>query len=470
MKQLRALIVGGFFRFKQESRRLTIEQSILASRTACFFLAVIFLLALAPSVWARKAKPQNADKINSAVAVAWFDLFYDVVKAENFSPPVAARAYGIASVTLYQAVVPGSPHHKSLVGQLNDLSSLPQPRRNKKYHWPMVVNSAMAATLRQLFPSASAGSLAAIADLEQHFASEFQSDISPPISTRSIAQGQVIADAVFDWAATDGYATLNNCPFTPPSGPDLWVPTPPAFAPNPLQPCWGQLEPLVLRSGAECAPPSHPPYSEDPASQFFRDAQEVYITGNTLTAEQRTIARYWADGSGATGTPAGHWIAVVGQVAATDNLSLAAAAEAYARVGIAVADAFIACWNTKYHYNLLRPVTYIRHLFDPVWSSAIGTPPFPEYPSGHSVQSGAAATVLTDLFGRKAFTDTTHVDHGLVPPLDPRSFNSFTEAAEEAAISRLYGGIHFRPAIELGIQQGVCIGQAIINRVTFKKK
>jgi hypothetical protein len=165
----------------------------------------------------------------------------------------------------------------------------------------------------------------------------------------------------------------------------------------------------------------------------------------------------------------GHWIAIVGQIAETDNLSLATTADAYARVGLAVADAFIACWNTKYHYNLLRPVTYIRKLFDPTWSSFIGTPAFPEYTSGHSVQSGAAATVLTDLLGEKAFTDTTHVDHGLVPTLAPRSFTSFPEAADEAALSRLYGGIHFRPAIELGVQQGVCVGRTIIDRIKFKK-
>lgn len=215
------------------------------------------------------------------------------------------------------------------------------------------------------------------------------------------------------------------------------------------------------------APPPHPTYSEDSTSQFFHDAKEVYDTVNTLTPEQQTIAKYWADGPGATGTPPGHWIAIVGQVADTEGLSLAAAAEAYARAGLAVADAFIACWDTKYYYNLLRPVTYIRHLIDPAWSSFIATPPFREYTSGHSVQSGAAATVLTDLFGEKAFTDTTHVDHGLIPTLAPRSFPSFMAAANEAAISRLYRGIHFRPAIELGVQQGICVGQTIIDRIQF---
>jgi len=465
MKQHRRLTAGGFFRLKLGSYRMTVEKSTMTGRKVCLPLALTSLLVMVPSVWAKK----SANKFEAEVAVAWFDLLYDTVKAESFSPPVAARAYGIASITLHEAIVPGFPGYRSLVGQLNDLTSLPQPQQHKKYHWPTAANSALATILRQLFPSASADSLAAIDALEQHFASEFQSEVPPPFFVRSVTQGQLVADAVFDWAATDGYTTLNNCPFTPPNGPGLWVPTPAAFTPNPLQPCWGQLVPFVLSSGAECAPPPHPAYSENPTSQFFLNAKEVYDTVNTLTANQQTIAKYWADGPGATGTPPGHWIAIVGQIAETDNLSLAAAAEAYTRVGLAVADAFIACWYTKYHYNLLRPVTYIRKLLDPAWSSFITTPPFPEYTSGHSVQSGAAATVLSDMFGEKAFTDTVHVDHGLVPTLAPRSFNSFIEAANEAAISRLYGGIHFRPAIELGVQQGVCVGQTISDRIKFTK-
>jgi hypothetical protein len=430
------------------------------------FFLVVCLLVLAPPVAAKKSK--RAERYSAEVAVAWLELLYDVVRAENLAPPVAARVYGIVSVTLYEAVVPGARRHRSLVGQVNGLSSLPRPRRGKLYHWPTVANSALAVVIRQLLPNVSTPSLTAIETLEEHFASRFQSRLSYRSFTRSVSQGQEIAEAVADWAATDGYATYNNCPFTAPVGSGLWVPTPPAFASNPLQACWGQLEPLVLMNGAECAPPAPPPYSEAPASEFFHDAQEVYDTGNTLTPDQQTIAQYWADGP-TTGTPSGHWIAIVGQEVEAHGVSLMVAAEAYARVGIAVADAFIACWHTKYMYNLLRPVTYIRDVIDPAWTSFLVTPPFPEYTSGHSVQSGAAATVLTDLFGERAFTDTTHADHGLVPTLDPRTFPSFQAAAAEAAISRLYGGIHFRPAIERGIQQGSCIGQKVLERVHFQK-
>lgn len=156
------------------------------------------------------------------------------------------------------------------------------------------------------------------------------------------------------------------------------------------------------------------------------------------------------------------------QLARNDDLSLAEAAEAYARVGIAVHDAFIACWTTKYLYNLQRPVTYINDTIDEDWSPYLVTPGFPSYTSGHSTQSGAAARVLTDMFGRTRFTDTTYTDHGLVPVQEPRTFDSFDAAAAEAAVSRLYAGIRFAFDNDDGLAAGQCIGQAISDRVHFK--
>ena len=439
----------------------------MARRTLPLYL-VILILFMAALAWAKEAhKPEASDDFPSDVASVWFDLLYDVVKTEQSSPPVASRIYGIAAVTLYEAVVPGSLANRSLVDQLNGPLSVPQLEPHKKYHWPTVANSALARAVRGLFPKASQGSLDAIDALEQELTAEFQASVPPPVFDRSAAQGEVVADAVLAWASTDGFTTLNNCPYTPPVEPGLWEPTPPGFVP-PLQPCWGQLQPLVLTPGDECAPPP-PPYSTDPASEFYALAWEVYQTNVNLTEEQRTIAQYWADGAGATGTPPGHWIAIMGQLARNDSLSLMAAAEGYVRIGLAVADTFIDCWRTKYLYNLLRPVTYIQDIIDPDWLPLLVTPPFPEHTSGHSTQSGAVATVLTDLFGDKAFTDTTHTDHSLTPPQAPRTFTSFDEAAEEAAVSRLYGGIHYRSSNDNGLAQGRCIGQAILERIVFKR-
>jgi hypothetical protein len=361
-------------------------------------------------------------------------------------------------------------HHRSLVGQLHDLASVPQPKKYGKYHWPTVANAALARTIRGLFPSLRLEHLTAIYALEQDFAAQFRAEVKKKDYERSEAHGQAVAEAILTWAASDGFSTVNSCPYVPNPMPGAWEPTPPGFNPNPLQPCWGQLRPMVLASGTECLPPGHPAFSTDSRSAFYAAALEAYHTGLTLTTEQQTIANYWADGAGATGTPSGHWIAIVGQLARNGGLSLAMAAEAYARVGIAVTDAFIACWQAKYFYNLQRPVTYIQDTIDGTWLPHLVTPPFPTYTSGHSTQSGAAAAVLTQMFGIKAFTDTTHTDHQLTQTQEPRAFSSFDEAATEAAVSRLYGGIHFAFDNDDGLASGRCVGQTINDHVRFREE
>jgi membrane-associated phospholipid phosphatase len=432
-------------------------------------LTLVFALWLvAPSTWAdRRMEP--ADSYPSDVAFVWFDTLYDVIKAEATAPPPAARIYGVAAVALYEAIVPGALHHRSLAGQLHALAPVPQPKKHRKYHWPAVANAALARTIRSLFPSLKPEHLTAINALEQDFAAQFQAEVKKRDYDRSVVQGQAVAEAILTWAASDGFSTVNNCWYVPNPVAGAWEPTPLGFNPNPLQPCWGQLRPMVLASGAECSPPGHPSFSTDSRSAFSAAALEVYQTGLTLTSEQQTIANYWADGAGATGTPPGHWIAIVGQLARNDGLPLVAAAEAYARVGIAVNDAFIACWQSKYFYNLQRPVTYIQDTIDGAWQPYLVTPPFPTYTSGHSTQSGAAATVLTQMFGIKAFTDTTHTDHQLMPPQEPRAFSSFDEAAAEAAVSRLYGGIHFAFDNDDGLASGRCVGRTINDHVRFRE-
>ena len=434
-------------------------------------------LALAVVLWlvapgARAGLDQSinsADDFASDVASVWFDTLYDVIKSEGTTPPLAARFYGITAVALYEAVVAGARHHRSLGGQLNALTSVPPPTKHQSYHWPTVANAALAGTIRGLFPSLKPSNLVTMHAVEQRFAARFDTEVGHEVSRRSVARGQAIGKMILAWAATDGSSIFHNCSYvaTPVRG--AWEPTPPGFNPDPLQPCWGQLRPMVLSSGEECHLPGHPPVSTDGRSQFSAAALEIYRAGVHLTDEQKTIATYWADAAGQTGTPPGHWIAIVGQLSRTHRLSLMASAEAFARVGIALHDAFIKCWYGKYVYNLQRPLTYINAHIDPAWTPYITTPGFPSYPSGHATQSGAAAAVLTDLFGVRAFTDTTHGDHGLVPPQGPRTFPSFEAAAAEAAISRLYGGIHYAFDNDDGLSLGRCIGDKIRERVQFKE-
>lgn len=394
-------------------------------------------------------------KYGSEVVTEWFDLFLEITKVEKLTPPVASRAFAYEGVALYESVVPGLGTHKSLAGQLNELTSVPQPNLNSSYHWPSVANAALATIARHLYAETSQGSLEQIDDLEESFRAQFEPVAGSAVYERSAAHGEAVGEAIYDWAFADGYFEYNNCAYIPPQGSGLWVPTPPQFA-APLQPCWGNLRNFVLPQPSTCAPVPPPPFDDaNPEAPFYKEMMEVYNTTTQLTQAQRDIAFFWADGV-ATITPPGHWISILNQLTTENEWTLDVTCEAYAKLGIAVGESFISCWRAKYVHNLLRPITCIRNTVDLAWNSPIGTPPFPEYPSGHSTQSGAAAQVLTDMFGHLAFEDHTYDGF-----LEARSFSSFFDAADEAAISRLYGGIHFRSAIENGVTQGICIGERV---------
>lgn len=420
-------------------------------------LAALLLLAAA------RAQPLPGSGDDAAVPVAWFELALELVReTPGFSPPVASRAFGYLGVALYEAVAPGVPGARSLAGQLNGLDRVPAPAAGEAHHGPAVANAALARLSGRLFASAPPERRAAIARLEADFRDAFVARHGERRVAASAERGRAVADAIWAWSRTDGGHDAHRRNFSesyrPPAGAGSWVSTPPAFE-RALQPTWGDNRPFALANATACAVAPPPAYSEESSSEFYRQAREVYDTGRGLDAAERAIAVYWADDPGRTATPPGHWISILNQLLVQRDEPLERAAEAYARLGIALADAFIACWDAKYRFNLIRPISYIRRVIDADWNAAaitdaVLTPPFPEYPSGHSVASGAAAQVLTALFGEVAFTDHTHDALGLAP----RAFPSFFAAAEEAAISRLYGGIHFRAAIENGLDQGRCIG------------
>jgi hypothetical protein len=440
-------------------------QCWLSKRLPWLLPVVIFLLAGCQPVQA--APP--ASNYDSDVATAWFDLTLKLIKeTPGFSPPVASRALGYLGAALYETVRPGIPGYQSLAGQLNGLATSPQPDALARYHWPAAANSALALLAHRLFPTAPPDMMAAVDALEAQFAREFATQEDAATLARSAAWGKTMADAIYAWSMTDGghegYLRNFTDAYLPPTGRGLWVSTPPAFA-QALQPYWGKIRPFALSAADACPAPPPPSYSEESDSPFYAEAFEVYDIGRNRSEEQTQIALFWADDPGRTATPPGHWISILGQVLAGGDYSLDRAAEAYAKLGIVVADAFITCWHTKYQYNLLRPITYIQQVIDVEWNASaitdpVVTPPFPEYTSGHSVQSNAAATVLTSLFGEGyEFTDHTHDALGLAP----RSFPSFAAAAEEAAISRLYGGIHYRSGIVNGLAQGQCIAEQVLS-------
>lgn len=414
---------------------------------------------------------KSADKFTTNVATEWFSLVLQITQqTPGFSPPVASRALGYLGLTLYESIVPGMPGYKSLAGQLNELSSLPWAQPDEPLHWPTVANASLATMTRMMFSNASVENKARIDLLERSLPLKYRQDfdpssITPDITNRSETFGKLMAMAIMTWARTDGGHEAwgpirrDRKKYVPPSGEGRWSATPPAFA-APLLPWWGENRPFVLKNGKTCAAPPPPPYSEDPGSLLYKDAGEVYKVSQQATQEQRQVALYWADDPGKTPTPAGHWAFIAGDLLKIRNASLADAAITYARLNIAMADAFVAAWSTKYEINLLRPVTYVQLTMDSNWvPTLLTTPPFPEYPSAHSVQSSAAATVLGDIFGADtSFTDNTHNDRGW----GPRTFKNFRAAADEAAISRMYAGIHFKFGIEGGKVQGRCVGEKVL--------
>lgn len=428
-----------------------------------FLMGVAATAVIAPTVpgvaWAGSAATPVAGH-PADVAVAWFDRALALVRGTpGYTPPVAARAFGYLGVALYETLVPGMAGYRPLAGLLPGLPHTTPADLGHGYDWPVAANAALARMARLLFPTAPAAQQQAIDALE----AEWSSGGAPGLRRRSANRGQAVADAVFDWSRGDGghegYRSNFPTDYTPPEGPGLWRPTPPAFA-RALQPRWGNNRTFVVESADVGHPGVPTPFSTEQSSPFYAEGLEVYDTLRSLTTEQRDIALFWSDDPGTTATPPGHSVATLNQVIAHDGSTLATAAEGYARLGMAVADSFICCWKVKYQYNLLRPITYILDEIDSSFDPAqlpLTTPPFPEFSSGHSVQSGASATVLTELFGARPYTDHTHDARGLAP----RSFGSFHEAAAEAAISRLYGGIHFRPAIDRGITQGNAIGAAV---------
>jgi PAP2 superfamily len=449
------------------SRRRFLARAGAAAGTA----ASLALAGPTPPGWALTTRGGGRDRpeeFGARVPTAWFDLSRTVVRTTpGFSPPVAARAFAYLGIALYEAVAPGSRRFRSLRRVLAGLRG--GHPAGHDVHWPMVANAALASMMRSLFPTTGDANKAAIDALESSLLDRAEGGVKRSTLRRSVDRGRSVAAVVFEWSRTDGghEGYLRNVApgYVPPVGAGLWVPTPPGFQPA-LQPFWGNNRGFAIASGAACPPAPPTAYSEDVSSRFYAEAREVYDAVNQRTPEQEAIALFWSDDPGVTATPPGHSVSIATQALRRERASLMDAAETYAKLGMAVSDAFVACWNAKYRYNLLRPVTYIRALIDSDWLPLLGTPPFPEHTSGHSVQSGAAFQVLADLFGdRYSFDDHTHDERGLAP----RHFDSFSQCADEAAISRLYGGIHFRPAIDAGLAQGRCIGRAV-SSLPFRRR
>ncbi|WP_336921570.1 vanadium-dependent haloperoxidase [Aquipuribacter sp. SD81] len=424
-----------------------------------------------------------ASRLGADVAHTWVRAAYRAVLLENLTPPTAARAYAHTALAMYEAAVAGMPGHVTLAGQLAGLVPAVDGRGvagvvtapgRARLDWPLAVSAAAKGLLLGLLPHRSPLTRSHLDAVHADVvASRRAAGVGPRETADSLAHGAAVAARLLAWTATDGHAEASARPYTPPSGlPWHWESTPPNYRPA-IEPYCEDVRPLVLRSTDEVAAGPHVPFSAEPGSEFWHQAVAVLEQSRRNGDEERAIARFWTDNPGSftpplgtpTGLPSGHWMLLVEQTSRLLDLRLDEALEAYVRLGVTLHDAFLACWTVKYRTNLLRPVTYIQRHVDPTWLSFVNTPQFPEHTSGHSVSSAAAAVVLTDLLGSFAFVDDTHAERGY----PARSFSDFTDAADEAAGSRLFGGIHYPRGIEAGLAQGEEIGALVLRRLRTRR-
>jgi hypothetical protein len=431
------------------------------------FLLLLLSVVPAIAIGEDKSTPQPPGQsvpvaeLDPQPVLDWMSLVYNLIEAEAVNAPAAARLYGYTGVAVYEALLPGMPDNLSLAGQIIHMPDMPLPAAEQVYDWLSVANAAISTTFDGLMFEATTETHDRIAQMRATQAAARSALVGQVIVQASLAYGDQIAAALLDWIEDDNYRMTRSLTWELPVGEGLWEITTPGA--RPVEPLWGSIRPFALEWVDECAVYPDVPYSTDPASTYYIQAQEVVDVARNLTPEQQETARYWVDTPGITGTPAGHWWSIANQLVTQKNLPLPRAAEMYAMLGVTLADSFISCWSLKYQTLLMRPVTFIQQNMRRAWEPYIESPPFPEYPSGHSVVSAAAAETFTRLFGASAFTDETHLiyDH---EPLR-RSYTSFEAAAYEAAISRLYGGIHYRSAIENGMRQGRCVAQRAFQSI-----
>ena len=404
------------------------------------------------------------------------DKVTEVMVHDIFSPPVASRIYAYPNIAAYEILAQNNANYRSLASQLRGLDSVPKaPLAEVNYEVAALV-AHMDLSRRLIF---SEEMITSYRDSLYGIWENTNEDVFLASKT----YGLQVADHIASWMDKDNYKQTRTMPkfSVNTDNPARWQPTPPAYMDG-IEPHWREIRPFVIDSAGQFKPTPPPPFSMEEGSDFYKEVKEVYDISNEITAkgdasEEVAIAQFWDCNpyvSVTRGhlmfatkkiTPGAHWIGIAKIAAKKTNADVMKTVYTYTKTSIAIADGFISCWDEKYRSNLIRPETLINDHIDENWEPVLQTPPFPEYTSGHSVVSGAAAVALTSIYGDSfAFDDDTEVQYGL--PV--RSFTSFKQAADEAAISRMYGGIHYRAAVEVGVKQGRQLGVFIVDNLEME--
>jgi hypothetical protein len=396
----------------------------------------------------------------------------EVIIHDIFSPPVAARIYSYSSLAAYEVAASVDPAYHSLLGQLNG-SEKQDFNPSDKVYPPL---ASLAA-----YYYVGTGLIFSENMMNEHRDATFkmlsEKGIPEDVFEASVAYGKQVGDAVKAYASKDNYHQSRSFPkFTVTGELGTWEPTPPAYM-EAIEPHWNKIRAFTLDSASQFMPQDPPAFSTEPGSEFYNTAKEVYDGAVNATEEEKNTALFWDCNPYKMNvkghvmfaekkiTPGGHWMSIAGIASKAADKDWKGTSEALVMTAIALNDAFISCWDAKFKSNLIRPETYINQYIDEEWVPLLQTPPFPEHTSGHSVASAAAGYTLGQLFGDEFhLVDSSEVAYGL--PV--REFNSFSQAYKEAAMSRFYGGIHFMPAIDYGITEGLEIGEFIWNKISTR--
>ena len=434
------------------------------SRSFRFILVAGLLLSC-------KAKPGITININNVdVLQQNQDQLTQIIIYDFFTPPVASRIYAYTSLASYEAIKYLKPGTPSLTAKMHEFDPMPQPEKGKQYDFTLAASQAFFTVAHKVIFS-----IDSLKEYETTLFDSFKAKINDDsVYNRSIDFGSAIAGTIFKRVSSDNYTkSRGKAKFLGSHDPGKWYPTPPDYLDG-VEWCWNEIHPLLLDSAAQFFPGPPPVYSTDSTSQFYKMVMEVYRNSKSLTDEQKNIAKFWDDNpfvlehsghlmfANKKITPGGHWMGIASIESKMANDDEIKTARTFALTAAALFDAFISCWDCKYHYNYIRPITAINEHIDKGWTSYLQTPPFPEYTSGHSTITAAAAVMLTHIYGDNfAFTDTSDLRYiGM-----KRDFTSFIQAAEECSISRFYGGIHFKYTVEKSTEIGKQVGEYVYKKI-----
>ena len=442
---------------------------------------VIIIFLLAGGLFSSCKQADEKIPEDYEIATAWADMTNYIAKTTpSNTPTFSSRCLGYIGYTMYESVVNSSTEYQSVAPELNGLGALPMPEEGIKYKWVLSLNAGQAEILRNIYIQTSDENKSKIDSLEQHFEKLFR-DKNPKDSNdnKSIEYGRMIAQRIFEWSKTDGghrgYLKNFDKALVFKERPGCW--RPPLYAQSfshfPLHPHWGKNRTFIASDSA-ISDPAFISYDTVPGSAYYNQFKQVYEKEKVLTQKEKETAIWWSDDPDETFTPPGHSYYLATLAIRKTKPDIVKCAETYARVGIAVADAFRNCWKWKYQFFSERPNTFIPEHIDIEWHSFWPDPPFPAFPSGHAIQASAAATVLADLYGERfEITDSAHVgrkrDELRNADFVVRHFNSFWEVAEETANSRFYGGIHTPQDNKIGLEKGKEIANNV-NKLNWKRK